>query len=297
MAIAKTVRDQLLVEARHRCTVCAEKCFELHHIIEKADGGGDGIENLIVLCPNCHQHRYHRSEEFTRDQLRLYKQQLKDKNEIEKRVLKNLEEIRQLLPTSPPNEIENKLKNELHEASSVLSEEKSPGIYATVQQASEWLAERNLIRGGARKAIEIEWELRKEAEKRKYPEIKIQTVDENAFKKAPDFPRAFYLEFILDRKPNSDWIAVFMAEWKSSFYMMKRKTYVQGNRIVMVVADSDNLQSHADHAKKLVESTNTRIYTRGFQEIDRMCEQEKRAALEHFDAIESMKERTRNIKI
>ena len=73
MAILKAARDKLLVDARHRCTICAEKCFEIHHIIEQAEGGTDDIENLIVLCPNCHQHRYHRSGEFTRDQLRLYK--------------------------------------------------------------------------------------------------------------------------------------------------------------------------------------------------------------------------------
>jgi 5-methylcytosine-specific restriction endonuclease McrA len=71
MAIPKAVRDVLLVEARHRCTVCSEKCFEIHHIMEVSEGGTDEPDNLIVLCPNCHQHRYHRSGEFTRDQLRL----------------------------------------------------------------------------------------------------------------------------------------------------------------------------------------------------------------------------------
>ena len=241
--------------------------------------------------------RYHRSEEFTRDQLRLYKQQLRDQNEIEKRVLQNLEEIRQLLPTASPEDIESRLKVELQEAAAIMSPEKSPGIYATIQQTSEWLAERDLIRSGARKAIEIEWEIRKEQEKRKYPEINIKGVNDSAFRKAPDFERAFYLEFVLDRRPNSDWVEVFMAEWKMSFYLMKRETHIQGNRIVMVVADSDNLQGHADHAKKLVESTNNRIHTLGFKQIDRICEQKKRMALEHFDAIQSMKERTRNIRI
>lgn len=79
MSIPTKVRDNLLVEARHRCTICSEKCFELHHIIEQAEGGTDGPENLIVLCPNCHQQRYHRSGEFTRDQLRLYKLKLRER--------------------------------------------------------------------------------------------------------------------------------------------------------------------------------------------------------------------------
>lgn len=297
MTILKAARDQLLLEARHRCTICAEKCFEIHHIIEQAEGGNDEIDNLIVLCPNCHQHRYHRSGEFTRDQIRLYKQRLKEQNEVEKRVLQNLEEIRQLLPSASPEEVEKKLKAELYEAATVVSSERSPGIHATVQKTSEWLAERDLIRGGARRAIEIEWEVRKEQEKRKYPEIKLQQVDDSAFRKAPDFPRAYYLEFILDRVPNSDWVDVFMAEWKISFYNMKRETRIQRDRIVMFVADSDNLQWHADFAKRLVEGTNKRIHTLGFQRIDQLCEQQKPAALQQFDAIQSMKARTKDIKL
>ena len=202
-----------------------------------------------------------------------------------------------MLPTASPEDVENKLKVELQEAATLVSSETSPGIYATVQQASEWLAERDLIRGGARRAIEIEWEVRKEQEKRKYPEVKIQRVDDSAFRKAPDFPAAFYLEFVLDKVPHPDWVEVFMTEWEMSFYNMKRKTHIQRDRIVMVVADSDNLQSHADYAKRLVEDTNKRIHTFGFHQIDQRCEQEKRAALQQFDAIQSMKARTKDIKL
>lgn len=297
MAIVKAIRDQLLVEARHRCTICAEKCFEIHHIIEQAEGGTDDAENLIVLCPNCHQHRYHRSSEFTRDHLRLYKQRLKEQNEVEKRVLQNLEEIRQLLPTASPEDVEHKLKLELQEAVTVVSPDKFPSIYSTVQQTSEWLAERDLIRGSARRAIEIEWEVRKEQEKQKYPEVKIQRADDSALRKAPNFPHAYYLEFVLDRVPNSDWVDVFMAEYETTFYNMKRETHIERDRIVMVVADSDNLQGHADFANRLVEDTNNRIHTLVFQRIDQWCEQEKRAALQQFDAIQSMKARTKDIKL
>ena len=297
MAILKAARDKLLVDARHRCTICAEKCFEIHHIIEQAEGGTDDIENLIVLCPNCHQHRYHRSGEFTRDQLRLYKKNLIDQNEVEKRVLQNLEDIRQSLPTASPDDIEQKLRIELQEAATIVSPDKSPGLYATVQQTSEWLAERDLIRGGARRAIEIEWDIMKEQEKRRHPKVNLLRVDDNAYRKAPDFPAAYYLEFVLDRVPNEDWANVFMGEWETSFYSMKRETSLHHDRIVMVVADSDNLQSHADFAKRLVEDTNNRIHTLGFQKIDQWCEQQKRIALSQFDAIQSLKERTKNIRL
>lgn len=94
MALNKKLRDALLVEARHRCTVCFEKCFEIHHIVEKSEGGTDDEDNLIVLCPNCHQHRYHRFGELTRDQLRLYKAKLKESNEIERDLRDELEYVR-----------------------------------------------------------------------------------------------------------------------------------------------------------------------------------------------------------
>lgn len=297
MAITKAVRDQLLVEARHRCTICSEKCFEIHHIIERAEGGSDDPENLIVLCPNCHQHRYHRSGEFTRDQLRLYKQMLKEQNEIERRVLQNLEEIRQNLGTVPPEECERKLKAELQEAVTLVSPERSNAIHEGVEQMSRWLAERDLIRGGARRAIEIEWEVRGEQEKSKYPEIQINLIDNSAWRKAPDFPAAYVLEFVLNRDPNSEWARIFVHNYQQALYNMKRRTEIRGDRIVMIVADSDNLQWHANFAKRLVEETNRFIRTQLFQHIDQEVKRRKWEALQQFDAIQSLKARTKGIQL
>jgi hypothetical protein len=297
MAITKAVRDQLLVEARHRCTICSEKCFEIHHIIERAEGGSDAPENLIVLCPNCHQHRYHRSGEFTRDQLRLYKQKLKEQNEIERRVLQNLEEIRQNLGTVPPEECERKLKAERQEAVTLVSPERSKAIYDGVEQMSRWLAERNLIRGGARRAIEIEWEVRGEQEKSKYPEIQITRLDDSTWRKAPDFPAAYVLEFVLNRAPNSEWVRIFVHNYRQALYNMKRRTEIRRDRIVMIVADSDNLQGHVDFAKRLVEETNQFIRTQLFQHIDQEVKRRKWEALQQFDAIQSLKARTKDIKL
>jgi HNH endonuclease len=297
MAITKAVRDQLLVEARHRCTICSEKCFEIHHIIERAEGGSDELENLIVLCPNCHQHRYHRSGEFTREQLRLYKQKLREQNEIERRVLQNLEEIRQNLATVPPEESERKLKAELQEAAELVSPERSKVIHEGVEQTSRWLAERDLLRGGARRAIEIEWEVWGEQEKSKYPEIRIARIDDSAWRKAPDFPAAYVLEFVLNRVPNSEWVQIFVHNYQQAFYNMKRRTEIRGDRIIMIVDDSDNLQGHANFAKRLVEETNQFIRTQLFPHIDQEVKRRKREALQQFDTIQSLKARTKDIKL
>lgn len=126
MAIPKATRDRLLVEAKHRCTICSEKCFEIHHIVEQADGGSDDPDNLIVLCPNCHQHRYHRSREISPSQMRQYKDGLRDKNGVKRRLLMNLEEIREGISEISFEESERRLREELSEAARLVSPGESP---------------------------------------------------------------------------------------------------------------------------------------------------------------------------
>jgi hypothetical protein len=297
MAITKTTRNKLLVEARHRCTICAEKAYELHHIIEQSEGGSDEAENLIVLCPNCHQHRYHRSGDITRDQVRLYKANLREQNEIERRLLLNIEEIRADIGKVPPSQTEERLRRELSEAASQVSAEKSPDLTAAVETTSRWLAERNTLRQGARAAIEAEWELRRAHDKGLYPPISISEVDETGYRKADDFPAAYRLVLNLNREPNPQWEQIFENEYHTSYYGMKRSTEVRGCTIVMIVADSDNLQGHVDFAKELVKRTNQTVERDVFRLIDQQIDRLKRQALEQFDAIQSLKAKTKNLVI
>ncbi len=51
------VQHALLMEAGYKCgnPVCRNVItLELHHILYVRDGGGNGPENLLVLCPYCH---------------------------------------------------------------------------------------------------------------------------------------------------------------------------------------------------------------------------------------------------
>lgn len=55
--IPTPVQHGLLMEAGYKCgnPTCRHIItLELHHIEYVRDGGGDGPENLLVLCPNCH---------------------------------------------------------------------------------------------------------------------------------------------------------------------------------------------------------------------------------------------------
>jgi 5-methylcytosine-specific restriction endonuclease McrA len=46
----------VLVRDGHRCTRCGSpEGLEVHHVIAAADGGATTMENLIVLCGDCHR--------------------------------------------------------------------------------------------------------------------------------------------------------------------------------------------------------------------------------------------------
>ncbi|OTA18126.1 group II intron reverse transcriptase/maturase [Xenorhabdus beddingii] len=45
---------------RYRCSICGQmfnndEDWDIHHIIRRTDGGGDEIDNLVMLHPNCHR--------------------------------------------------------------------------------------------------------------------------------------------------------------------------------------------------------------------------------------------------
>ena len=53
--------DNLKGYVLNNCVPCCEKCnndnysiLQVHHIIERCNGGTDEESNLLLLCPNCH---------------------------------------------------------------------------------------------------------------------------------------------------------------------------------------------------------------------------------------------------
>jgi len=70
--VPEQLQDLLLEQCSHRCSVCREPNYELHHIEPIEYGGKTEYENLIVLCPNCHT-RVHREGIPNKKQLKHYK--------------------------------------------------------------------------------------------------------------------------------------------------------------------------------------------------------------------------------
>jgi len=70
--VPEQLKDLLLEQCGHRCTICKEPRYEFHHILYLEKGGKTEYENLIVLCPNCHT-RVHSEGVPSEKQLHHYK--------------------------------------------------------------------------------------------------------------------------------------------------------------------------------------------------------------------------------
>ncbi len=57
MSIPKPIVDELMAKCGRRCCICRRfkpLHLQVHHIVERADGGTDDPGNLIVICLTCH---------------------------------------------------------------------------------------------------------------------------------------------------------------------------------------------------------------------------------------------------
>jgi hypothetical protein len=82
--IPENLRRKVLVEAGHRCAIptCRFPTVEIAHIVPYSQVKKHEYENLIALCPNCHDRAD--KEEIDRKSLRIYKrilQRLTDRYE------------------------------------------------------------------------------------------------------------------------------------------------------------------------------------------------------------------------
>ncbi|MGP8190811.1 MAG: HNH endonuclease [Methanobacterium sp.] len=84
MSFSSAVKENLLVACHRRCCICHEykgKKIQVHHIVQKADGGEDTEENGIPLCLECHEEvgsynpRHPIGNKFTSSELRRHKEQ------------------------------------------------------------------------------------------------------------------------------------------------------------------------------------------------------------------------------
>src|SRR5437899_194166 len=75
--ISNNVLIQVLTEAGYRCAVPTCRnilAIDIHHMVEVAEGGSNGVGNLLPLCPTCHA-LFHRGT-ISRDSIYAWKSML-----------------------------------------------------------------------------------------------------------------------------------------------------------------------------------------------------------------------------
>lgn len=64
--LSKRTVSKLLKRAEKECVLCGWNVAtcDIHHIVERSNGGSDDHDNLVVVCPNCHRSIHCLGEEF-----------------------------------------------------------------------------------------------------------------------------------------------------------------------------------------------------------------------------------------
>lgn len=84
MSFSPLAKENALVRSRRCCCICHEFAglyTNVHHIVQKADGGEDDIDNAIVLCLRCHGEvghynvRHPIGNKYSEDELRKHRDQ------------------------------------------------------------------------------------------------------------------------------------------------------------------------------------------------------------------------------
>lgn len=71
--LSKRTVSKILNRANKGCSICGwnESTCDIHHIIERKNGGTNDNNNLIIVCPNCHR-VIHTTNKYSKDFLQQH---------------------------------------------------------------------------------------------------------------------------------------------------------------------------------------------------------------------------------
>lgn len=107
--------------------------------------------------------------------------------------------------------------------------------------------------------------------------------------KDDSFPMAYAFELPLDSTPDDIWTSIFEDEWKTSFYMLKRKVTIERNKLKVITAP-DEIEGKIEWVKNLVSLTNKRVEEYN-KEMKRREEAEEAETKRREEIIKQMRER------
>ena len=126
-------------------------------------------------------------------------------------------------------------------------------------------------------------------------ELKVMGVYKEGMKKDNSFPRAYQYPFKLSGHPDNLWVEIFEYVYKHNIWSsMKRRAYVSGDCIVVILADTDNKTDQKRNVEQAVEQTNEE-YKRIRQEQRKQEEQRKKSLKEYEETIEKLKKEAKDV--
>ena len=126
--------------------------------------------------------------------------------------------------------------------------------------------------------------------------VQVIGIYKQGIEKDNSFPAAYRLPFRLSERPDSLWAEIFEHVYKINIYsLMKRRAYVSGNGIIVILADSDDTQHQADIIKRAVEDTNSEVDRINKQILAEM-KREKVDEEKEMQSIKGLKEKADKIK-
>ena len=71
--LSKRTISKIINRSNIGCVLCGwnDSTCDIHHIIERKNGGSDDLTNLIIVCPNCHR-VIHSNKKYTVDELQKF---------------------------------------------------------------------------------------------------------------------------------------------------------------------------------------------------------------------------------
>lgn len=169
-------------------------------------------------------------------------------------------------------------------------------VYDAESEIGKLIAERDMQPKDSRTWLEIDFQIEKLKAIEYWREFNIVEVDEKGWKKAEEVDNAYEFVVRLDGMPYDEWQSALSIVRSMSLFKMKPTPYLTGDRLSVLVSESDNLQNHLDFLKVLVESTNEQIRLwkpEMLRHLERNCQDK----LKDFDVIESLKKKSSNLKL
>ena len=126
--------------------------------------------------------------------------------------------------------------------------------------------------------------------------IKIIGIEKEGIEDSDNFPGVYYkLPFKLSEEPDYRWQRLFENNYRTYGHSKKRNAHILNDTIVVDITKADNMQTHADIIKKIVEQTNNEV-DKEDERIIASIERAKEMKKDELETIEKLKEKTDIIK-